>query len=329
MMKKLAVVAAMLVALNLPWSVTSVEAKVDNYPRLPGATLLMGYPPYSLTVTTGDATSKLQTGGGDWYVTPSMSADGHLIASARLAADTSPASRARQRLIVTTYSTTDQKWADYKDLAVFDGSVSISPDGNKLACITRRVAGAPSHLTILDVRTRTVTAEPKSSDNAGPDLSWSPDGRQIAFDRETERSADGKAIPSLRAIYVLNIGTGTVSKLADGMSPSWSPSGEWIAFYNYSPGRDDVKGGRYATNANRVSVVRPDGTDQKVLLTLHRDDSLKVAPVWSPDAKAVLLNKVRDEDKSTMDIYLLALATQKLTKKFEDAPPVYAWVAAK
>ncbi len=328
-MKKRIVGVVMFIALNLLWVSGTVEARMDNLPRLPGATLLMGYPPYSLTITTGDATSKLQTGGGDWYVTPSISADGHLIASARAAGDTSLVSRARPRLIVSTYSTTDQKWEDYKDLAVFDGSVSISPDGTKLACITRRVAGAPSHLSILDLHTRTITAGPESSDNAGPDLGWSPDGREIVFDSEVARSADGKVVPPLRAIYVLNVADGTVSKIADGMSPSWSPSGEWIAFYDYSPGRDDVKKGWYATNANRVSMVRPDGTDQKVLLTLHRDDSLKVAPIWSPDVKTVLLNKVRDEDKSTMDIYQLDLTTRKLTKKFENVPPVYAWVVAK
>jgi len=174
-MKKWGVVVLMFVALNLPWSIASVEAKMDNLARLPGATLLMGYPPYNLVVTTGDTTSKLQTGGGDWYVTPSMSADGHLIASARADANAASSLRSRPKLTVSTYSMADQRWADYKDLDVYDGSVAISPDGTKLACITRKVAGAPSHLRILDLHTGAITAGPESSDNAGPDLSWSPD----------------------------------------------------------------------------------------------------------------------------------------------------------
>src|ERR1035438_3163739 len=85
MMKQWSVIAAMLVTLSLSWSVTSVEAKMDNLPRLSGATLLMGYPPGTLVVTTGDATLELQAGGGDCYVMPSMSANGNLVASARYA----------------------------------------------------------------------------------------------------------------------------------------------------------------------------------------------------------------------------------------------------
>jgi Tol biopolymer transport system component len=113
------------------------------------------------------------------------------------------------------------------------------------------------------------------------------------------------------------------------MSPSWSPSGEWIAFYDYQSGRDDVKKGWYADNANRVSVIHPDGTGHKVLATFKPDESLSVPPVWSPGSQSILVNKSHDSDKGTMDIYLLDIVTQQLAKKFGNVPPVYAWAAAK
>ncbi len=327
-MKKWGVVVAMFVALNLPWSIASVEAKMDNFPRMPGAALLTGYPPYSLAVTTGEATSTLQTEGGDWYVTPSMSADGRLIASARIADSASAVPRVRPLMTVGVYSMIEKQWRDYRNLEIQGGSVAMSPDGSKLAYVTRGTAEARPRVQFLDLKTGTVSIGPESMKNAGH-ISWSPDARRIVFDREVERSADSKAIPPLMAIFVLDVATGSTSKIADGTSPSWSPSGEWIAFYDYQPGRDDVKKGWYADNANRVSVIHPDGTDHKVLVTFKSDESMSVPPVWSPGSQSILVNKSHDSDKGTMDIYLLDITTQQLTKKFGNVPPVYAWAAAK
>jgi len=327
-MKRWGVVVAMFVALNLPWSIATVEAKMDNFARFPGATLLTGYAPGNLVVTIGDATLGLQTEGGNSYVLPSLSADGNLVASARYADLASTVPRARPLLTVGVYSMIEKQWRDYRNLEIQGGSVAVSPDGSELAYVTRGTAEARPRIQFLDLKTGAVSIGPESMKNAGH-ISWSPDARRIVFDREVERSADGKAIPPLMAIFVLDVATGSASKIADGTSPSWSPSGEWIAFYDYQPGRDDVKKGWYADNANRISVIHPDGTDHKVLVTFNHDESLTVPPVWSPGLRSILVNKSHDSDKGTMDIYLLDIATQQLTKKFGNVPPVYAWAAAK
>lgn len=327
-MKRWSVIAAMLVALNHAWATAPEEAKMDNLPRMPGAILLVGYPPDKLVVTTGDATLELQTEGGNWYVTPSVSADGNLVASARIADSASAAPRVRPLLTVGIYSMIEKRWRDYPSLEIQGGSVAISADGSKLAYVTRSTAEAPPRIGFLDLKTGAVSIGPESMKNAGH-ITWSHDGRRIAFDRELERSAGGKPIPPLMAIFVFDVETGTVSKIADGMSPSWSPSGEWIAFYDYQPGRDDVKKGWYADNANRVSVIHPEGTGHSVLVTFNRDESLNVSPVWSPNSQSILVNKSHDNDKGTMDIYLLNPTTLGLTRKFKNTPPVFAWVAAK
>ncbi len=188
-MKKWGVVAGMIVTLSLPWSVTFVEAKMDNLPRMPGATLLVGYAPGNLMLTIGDATMGLQTEGGNTYVLPSMSADGNLVASARYADIASTVPRALPLLTVGVYSMIEKQWKDYRNLEVQGGSVAVSPDGSKLAYVTRSTAEAPPRIQFLDLKTGAVSIGPESMKNAGH-ISWSPDGRRIVFDREVERSAD-------------------------------------------------------------------------------------------------------------------------------------------
>ncbi len=79
----------------------------------------------------------------------------------------------------------------------------------------------------------------------------------------------------------------------------------------------------------RINLIRPDGTDSRIVGSWCAPwDDLRVAPVWSPDSKTILINRDRDEGDN-MNIYLLDLATRKISKKFRKSPPVYAWVAAR
>jgi dipeptidyl aminopeptidase/acylaminoacyl peptidase len=319
MMRKCGIIAMLFVALGLGSSVTSVEAAMDHLPRLPGAMLLLGYPPFNLAVTAGNKTTKLQEEAKDGvFISPSISADGRIVATAhRIPGD--PFTRSPS-LMVSTYSMTDDKWTDHKELVVAVGSVAISPDGSELACVTRKTPGASSGLRILDLRSGKVTAGPEMPERASSGISWSPDGGRIAFDKEANRSAHPDAIPLDREIYILNVVAGTVSRVGEGLSPSWSPSGAWIAFIDTSS---------QTQNEYRVSLMHPDGTGSRVVMTFRSEVVPNLKPVWSPDSKTLLINESRNPDKDTWNIYVVDLATLKSTRKFEDTPPVFAWVAAK
>jgi dipeptidyl aminopeptidase/acylaminoacyl peptidase len=318
MMKKRCFAAVMFVALNFGWLTASTGTKMKNLPRLPGAMLLLGYPPFSLAVTTKEETKKLQDDAGtSGSISPSISADGSIVASAhRISGDpfsTGP------RLMVSTYSMADNQWTDHQELEVVVGSIAISPDGSQLACFTRKMPGAPAGLRILDLKSGKVTAGPDMPERAGAGISWSPDGRRIVFDRDIYSPADADVVSS---IYVLDLASGTVSKIAEGDSPSWSPSGDWIAFvYTAKKPHSKIE--------YRVTLMHPDGTASRVLRVFHQDVAPNLKPVWSPASNALLLNESRNPDENTWNVYLLDIATLKLTKKFKNVPPVYAWAAAK
>jgi Tol biopolymer transport system component len=186
------------------------------------------------------------------------------------------------------------------------------------------MSNGPSLIHILDLKTGKVSIGPETT--KGSFLTWSPDSRRIAFNKELGQDEDGASVTLLPEIDILNIADGTVSKLADGIAPSWSPSGEWIAFSDYST----FQHGRYADTAYRVSLIHPDGTASKVVAPLKPGQDLYVPAIWSPDSKEFLLQRPQeDEVHPKMNLYLLNLATLNLTTKFKKTSEVYGWVTAR
>ena len=96
----------------------------------------------------------------------------------------------------------------------------------------------------------------------------SPDGSRIAFDM-------------LGDIYVLPIGGGTPTRIAEGLSyeqqPRWSPDGSRIAFVSDRGGGDNI----WTMNA--------DGSDKKQLT--KEDFRLLNQPSWSPDGRFIVAKK--------------------------------------
>lgn len=270
-------------------------------PRLAGAELLEeAFQPDRLVLTGNNGTTTIQVDNEQWRFSPTISRHGTTIALVRRVTPNSKWS-------VSTYSVLDHRWSDFPQLTeMMWGSIAISPDASKIACVEHDHIGVPPRLVALNLMTGTVTPITELGQRPGPSVSWAPDGRSVVYELESD---------SVREIYVTDLGTGRASKIGSGLSPAWSPSGLWIAFVR----RID---GRYS-----ISTMTPDGTESRVLMSF-RSDVIPMQPVWSPDSKFLLVNKSRDPDKGTFDICVLDINKRKCLKTFKSVAPVYGWVKA-
>lgn len=313
-----------LVAAVLTCAATPLLAKRDPLPRIPGAALLTGWPPFRLAITGPHLPQIIQNHPqSDWIITPSITTDGREVASAQLENPKTPRSR---NLVAAVWSKSTGHWIRYDQLPVRSGTIAISPDGSKLACVTRFLWNAPSRLKILDRNTGKITEGPEIFDNAGTDISWSPDSRHLAFDIGDNGSPVKSSPTPLRAIYVMDAATGAVRRIAKGVAPAWSPSGQWIAFLDYLPSSDDAGKGFAAPRPNRVEVMHPDGTGMRIVTTSKRDQGLLLAPVWLPDSQALLIQRWHDAEKATVDANRLDLTTGRVARVFQNQAPVFAWL---
>lgn len=295
-------------------------------PVLPNAALLTGYPPAKLFITSPKSTLTLQADEGGSGIQPTMSREGLTVASAFYTDDGVP--HTRSFVSLATYSVLERKWTRYKQLE-HTGTIAISPDGTRLAYAAREHPDrdSPVHIYIIDLNTKKETVGPVIGRHDGISLTWSPDGRRIAFDMFQISSNEPV---HERAILILDLETHAITKIADGSAPTWAPSGEWIAFFTYS--QDRVKPGRGwgLPSSNRVMLIRPDGSGSKVITTLPgKLRAYIAAPVWSPDSSRLLVNEVRNPDKWTMDVQLIDLSTAGSSIIASDTQPVYAWSEAR
>ncbi|OIO07493.1 MAG: hypothetical protein AUJ52_10300 [Elusimicrobia bacterium CG1_02_63_36] len=148
----------------------------------------------------------------------------------------------------------------------------FSRDGKRLAATVSR--GSNPNIFLIDVETR--KAESITS-HRGVDSSptFSPDGLQVAF------ISDRAGNPQ---IHTLEIATGRTQRLTHLNwcdSPSWSPTGEWIAFSGRAHRKDPI------------DIFLVDNTGTRTLQLTHGEGSNE-SPSWSPDGRFLVFTSTRE-----------------------------------
>lgn len=213
------------------------------------------------------------------------------------------------RFALGVYSIAERTWKTY---GAFEdtGATAFSLDGSKIAFVAGESLRNPS-LFIFDVATAKMTSVPHPSGiPERATLSWSPDGKRLVVETlGPEKSS---------LIVVFDPRTGEARPIGEGSNPAWSPTGQWVAYY-------DMLG-------KKCMLVHPDGTGTKVAKhgggNFFGPREFVWGPVWSPDGKKLLLNELKGDWRYiNIEVVVVDLETGRSTTKSKNGLPVFGWVS--
>jgi len=156
-----------------------------------------------------------------------------------------------------------------------------SPDGRRLAFVQGYFDGQdPSEASHMFLYVMAVGGKPERLASCGDcgrglwtQLSWSPDGKRIAYSRSVVYSRSGLTTEN---IWIVPAAGGKPHRLTHCRSdcrdvdPRWSPNGRLLAFVDYTGG----------TPWRRVYTVRRDGSHLTAIAN-------GADPQWSPDGRRI------------------------------------------
>lgn len=219
-----------------------------------------------------------------------------------------------------------------------------SPDGKRLAFVRTVGDGSAARSAVFSVNMRGWWRQPVnvsgwSDGTLYRSPAWSPDGKQIAYEKATTAGAE---------LLAKTFATGavrTVTAISDVTSSatiSWSPSGEELLFKDseneiYTIHADGTRRAVISDGESYDATWSPDGKKIAFLedfsgefLSVSEEDGtviwlpLGIAgydevryPVWSPDGKKVLVTAYREEagvQKSTL--FSFDLQSQELARLY-------------
>ena len=89
---------------------------------------------------------------------------------------------------------------------------------------------------------------------------------------------------------IIDLETGEQTEIyaGDAVDPRWSPDGKWILFWSVGVVDDD---GRFRITGRRdIGVIRPDGSDMKLLTD---DVEFDWSPAWTDDGRRIVFSSNR------------------------------------
>lgn len=220
-----------------------------------------------------------------------------------------------------------------------ENAPAFSPDGRTIAFETNRDGNFEIYLVDGNGRDpRRLTTNP--AEDRAP--AWSPDGQRLVFlsDRDHAKQldlysmrADGSDVVRLTsdrtmwspafspdgATIAVQVGgdielipaAGGVSRrltsaAANGMSPTWAPDGQRLAFVTTRNGKPELY------------TMTSDGANQQLLVSMPAGAAID--PRWSPDGTRIAFVYVadaasgREDDVQDYAIYTVELATSKVSR---------------
>jgi Tol biopolymer transport system component len=141
-----------------------------------------------------------------------------------------------------------------------------SPDGTQLAMTTSMISGSRSQqfVEIISIVTReSMRISLPGTESARLDLSWSPDGRYLAYVEAVEQQSE---IAHLRILHLMD-GTSSIiiSTGANVRHPQWSPDGRYLFYVCNCVGPSDLW-------RQGMAEGRPSGEPQRVTTGLEIRD---------------------------------------------------------
>jgi hypothetical protein len=204
-----------------------------------------------------------------------------------------------------------------KDLAHSDAA-AWSPDSTRLATMVNALD--ISIFSLADQTSRTLHdadyhPDGKYSHWVHYPISWSPDGIRIAFEASLEipLKTPGETT-SKQVVFVFNIKTDRLTRVADGGKPVWLSSGR-LAYVSQQ--------------LTEVWSCEPDGTDRKLLF--KNPNEFFISPieqwfplVWSPDQEKVILQEIVGES-SDLRVFVFDPRHKQMRKLLHGWVTIAGW----